>query len=448
MVRKKIREPNCQQLIDSFPDPFVVIDRNYRIVTANRRYAQHYGVDASQLVGRRCHEVSHHLDTPCSQHGEHCPLEALFRTGESTQVMHVHYDGEGNSEHVQINATPLFDEAGTLQFMGETIIPVRTRSTQSFVVGDSDSMQLVAKQAQRVAPTRTTVLLVGESGTGKECLARYIHEHSDRADGPFVVFDCAGSGSGEELERRLFGQLAADGKNLNALGVFQQANGGTLFIDELCELPKSSQMRLLRALETGEIKPLGSTDYSRVDVRVIVASVGDMRAQVESGALRKDLYYRLSAFPIQLPPLRERRKDIVPLAQYFLRQLGEPLGQETELSAELGEALLGHHYPGNVRELRNLIERALIYAAGEPLRPEHLVFDHLLFATDADRLARRPVLDEGTRRLVDRRGSGPSPEEMLQVLEECGGHRGRAAQRLGISERTLYRRLKSLRALG
>lgn len=447
-MRRKIREPNCQQLIDSFPDPFVVIDRDYTIVTANRRYAKHYGARAGDLIGRRCHEVSHHLDSPCSQHGEHCPLEELFRTGEPGQVMHVHYDGDGNAEQVQINATPLFDEQGQLQFMGETIIPVRTRSTETFVVGMSDGMQLVAKQAQRVAATRTTVLVVGESGTGKECLARYIHEQSDRSDGPFVVFDCAGSGSGEELERRLFGQLAPEGDALVAQGVFQQADGGTLFIDELCELPKSSQIRLLRALECGEIKPLGATDYSRVDVRVVVASAGDMREQVKSGALREDLYYRLSAFPIQLPPLRERRKDILPLAQHFLKELREDGGTGSALTSEMEAALLGHHYPGNVRELRNLIERALIYAADEPLRPEHLVFDHLLFAEDADRLACRPVLDESTRKLVDRRGVGPSPEEMLQVLEECNGHRGRAAQRLGISERTLYRRLKKLRAIG
>ncbi len=445
-MRKKIREPNCQQLIDSFPDPFVVIDRDYTIVTANRQYARHYGIDPEALIGRRCHEVSHHSDSPCSQHGEHCPLEELFRTGEATQVMHVHYDADGNEEQVQINATPLFDEEGRLQFMGESIIPVRTRSTESFLVGRSDSMQRVAKQAQRVAPTRTTVLLVGESGTGKECLARYIHERSDRASGPFVVFDCAASGDSEELERRLFGEVDEAGEVV-AEGVFQQADGGTLFVDEICELPLASQLKLLRALECGEIQPLGATDYRRVDVRVIIASVGDLQQRVEAGTLRKDLYYRLSAFPIQLPPLRERRQDIPLLARHFLRQY-QPEPALQKLSPEVEAALLGHHYPGNVRELRNLMERAVIYAADEPLRVEHLVFDHLLFAEDADQAATPPVLDESLRRLVDRRGSGPSAEEMLQVLEECGGHRGKAAQRLGISERTLYRRLKRLRLGG
>jgi PAS domain S-box-containing protein len=442
-VRKKIREPNCQQLIDSFPDPFVVIDRNYTIVTANRHYARHYGVTPESLIGRRCHEVSHHLDSPCSEHGEHCPLEELFRSGEAIQVMHVHYDGQGNEEQVQINATPLFDEQGQLQFMGESIIPVRTRSTEEFLVGRAEAMQLVVKQAQRVAPTRTTVLLAGESGTGKECLARYIHQRSDRAEGPFVVFDCAASGDSEELDRRLFGQLAADGEAL-AEGVFQQADGGTLFIDEICELPLASQLKLLRALECGEIQPLGATDYRRVDVRVIIASIGELQQRVEQGNLRRDLYYRLSAFPIQLPPLRERRKDIPLLARHFLRQFQADVALR-ELAPEVEAALLAHDYPGNVRELRNLIERAVIYAADEPLRVEHLVFDHLLFADDADRAQAGPALDEEVVRLLDRRGSGPSVEEMLRVLAECDGHRGRAAERLGISERTLYRHLKRLR---
>ncbi|BAN69443.1 sigma-54 interaction domain-containing protein [endosymbiont of unidentified scaly snail isolate Monju] len=443
-MHKKIREPNCQQLIDSFPDPFVVIDRNYTIVTANRHYARHYGVRPESLIGRRCHEVSHHLDSPCSEHGEHCPLEELFRSGEAIQVMHVHYDGQGNEEQVQINATPLFDEQGQLQFMGESIIPVRTRSTEEFLVGRAEAMQLVVKQAQRVAPTRTTVLLVGESGTGKECLARYIHQRSDRADGPFVVFDCAASGDSEELDRRLFGQLAADGEIL-AEGVFQQADGGTLFIDEICELPLASQLKLLRALECGEIQPLGATDYRRVDVRVIIASFGELQQRVEQGNLRRDLYYRLSAFPIQLPPLRERRKDIPLLARHFLRQF-QPDAALRELAPEVEAALLAHDYPGNVRELRNLIERAVIYAADEPLRIEHLVFDHLLFADDADReTGGKRLIDPEAARLLDRRGSGPSVEEMLRVLAECDGHRGRAAERLGISERTLYRHLKRLR---
>jgi len=153
-VRKKITGPTSQQLIDSFPDPFVIVDRDYKIVTANKRYAQHYRADPTQLAGKRCHEISHQLDRPCSEHGEYCPLEELFRTGESTQVMHVHFDAQGNEEQVQINATPLFDEQGEMQFMGESIIPIRNSGTDEFLVGQAGSMQLMVKQVQRAAPQR------------------------------------------------------------------------------------------------------------------------------------------------------------------------------------------------------------------------------------------------------------------------------------------------------
>lgn len=443
MRKKKITVPSSQQLIDSFSDPFVIIDRDYTIVTANRRYAGHYGVDPSRLVGQRCHKVSHHLDAPCSEHGEHCPLEELFRTGEAAQVMHVHFDAQGNEEHVQITATPLLDDRGRMQYMGERIVPVRYFSTGDFQVGESVSMQLMIKQVHRVAPTRTTVLLIGESGTGKECLARYIHRESPRAKRPFVVFDCAAAGGSGEIDERLFGAIDRASGELAAEGVFQQADGGTLFIDGICELPLGSQVKLLRVLECGEVQPVGGSAYRQVNVRVIVASYGGLRQRVESGELRRDLYYRLSAFPVQVPPLRDRRKDIVPLAAHFLEKF-QPDEALREISPAFREALLAHDYQGNVRELRNLIERAVIYAAGEPLTPEHLVFDHQLMHDDAD-LAGFPALDEEAMQLLARRGAGPGGAEVLRVLKACGGHRKSAAERLGISERTLYRYLRRLR---
>ena len=444
-MRKKITAPTSQQLIDSFPDPFVIIDRNYTIVTANRHYARNYGVEQSELVGRRCHEVSHKLDRPCSQHGEHCPLEELFRNGEAIQVMHVHFDAEGNEEHVQINATPLRDEQGEIQFMGESIIPVRSLSTEEFLAGESHNMQLVVKQVQRVAPTKTTVLLIGESGTGKECLARYLHQLSSRSSRPFVVFDCAASGGSDEIDHKLFGAVDPSSGELIVEGVFQQADGGSLFIDEISELPPKSQLKLLRVLECGEIQPVGGTDYRKVDVRVVIATDDDLRQRVEAGKLRKDLYYRLSAFPLHIPPLRERRKDIVALAEHFLTKF-QPDASLREISRPFEEALLAHDYPGNVRELRNLMERAVIYSAGEPLRSDHLVFDHQLFADDADaRESWREMDEAAVQQLLVRRGSGLSISEVLQVLKAHGGHRGRAAEQLGISERTLYRYLKRLR---
>ncbi len=441
-MKDKSTDPSSQQLIDSFPDPFVIIDADYTIVTANQAYARHYGVDVADLRGRHCHKVSHKLDSPCSRHGEHCPLEELFRTREAAQVIHVHSGPDGQEERVQIVATPLLDERGEVAFMGESIIPLRALSTDDFRVGQSECMQLMIKQLLRVAPTRTTLLLVGESGTGKEHLARYVHQHSKRAERPFVVFDCALEGRGGDIDRRLFGAVASEAHAAEE-GLFQQAEGGTLFIDEICELPSDSQLRLLRVLESGEIQPLGAVGYQLVDVRVIVATHHDLQKAVAEGRLLKSLYYRLSAFPVKLPRLRDRRQDIPDLAAHFMAQY-QPDPALRELSPKVLEVLMTHDYPGNVRELRNLIERAVIYAADEPLRPEHLVFDDQLVALDADAPEALPV-DESTRRLVARRGGGPGDIEILQVLKACGGHRGEAARRLGISERTLYRHLKRLR---
>lgn len=443
-MHKKIPGPSSQQLIDSFPDPFVVIDRDYRIVTANQRYAQHYGVGREALAGRHCYEVSHRIDRPCSEHGEHCPLDELFRSGEALQVMHVHRDAQGNEEHVQVNATPLFDEQGQPQFMGESIVPIRNTLGGDFVVGESESMQLLVQQVERVAQTRTTVLLVGESGTGKECLSHFIHSQSSRAEQPFVIFDCAASGDAGDIDQRLFGAVDPASGELLTEGVFQQADGGTLFIDEISELPPGSQLKLLRVLECGEVQPVGEQGYRSVDVRLLIASHADLPERVEAGGLRKDLYYRLSAFPVQVPPLRERRRDIVSLARHFL-QTFQPEERLRVISPSFREAMLSHDYPGNVRELRNLVERAVIYAAGDPLQPEHLVFDHQLFAKDADLLEQPVFRDLETRRLLARRSGGPSDAEILDVLREHKGHRRRAAGELGISERTLYRHLKRLR---
>lgn len=454
--KKAPKQPSCEQLINSYPDPYVVIDRDYKIVMANRQYAAHYGSRPEDIQGKHCFEVSHKTDKPCSEHGEHCPLEELFRTGEPTQVLHVHYDCEGCEEHVQINATPLFDQAGQLQFMGETIVPLKSPATDSPLIGSSNSMQMLLQQVQRVAPTRTMILLLGESGTGKECIAQYIHSHSGREDKPLVVVDCAALPSAE-VERELFGLEGNAGEaGTPVLGVFEQAHGGTLLLDEIGELPLSAQTRLLRVLETGQLKRIGGNSYRNVDVRVLVASNSDLNAMVKQGRFRKDLYYRLTAFPVHIPTLRERGGDLIQLAEHFLQQ-SDMESSELTLSEEVKVALLRHNYPGNVRELRNLIERALVYAAGDPLRPEHLVFDYQLFASDADTVVPNylqedePVvesIDPVSERhaLINRRSKKPSDEEVLRVLKECGGHRSEAAQKLGVSERTLYRHLQRLRA--
>lgn len=431
-------KPGCDQIIDILPNPFVIIDRDYRIVAANRHYCQHYGLSSGEVVGRLCHEVSHHSKEPCSQHGEHCPLDEVFASGNPTEVLHIHCDHHGGEEHVQLQCAPIKDEGGQVLYMGEYINPVHHPDiSQGQLIGHSPAFLRMVSLLQRVAPTQSTVLLQGESGVGKECVAEYIHRYSVRSDKPYVVIDCTSLGA-NLIESELFGHErgAFTGATSRKPGLFEAADGGTLFIDEVGELPLELQTKLLRALESGMIRRIGGTEYQSVDVRVIAATNRDLSRMVEEGRFRSDLYYRLNAFPVRVPPLRERKDDIPRLAENFLaRQEGGD--RHIPISPEVIERLLGHDYPGNVRELRNIIERAAVLAFDDVLRPEHLVIED----TGETVMDRRKV----KAGLLDRRHGRLNEEEVIQALERHDGHRSRAARELGVSERTLYRYLQRLR---
>ncbi len=439
-----VGKPSCEQIINILPEPFVVIDRQFRIMAANGQYLRHYGLNRSdEVVGRFCYEVSHHSEVPCSQNGEHCPLETVFRTGQTTQVMHLHFDKEGREEHVQIQATPLFGEEGEVIYAGEYVYPVSQRESDTLLIGRSRPLLRMASLLQRVAPTQTTVLLLGESGVGKECAAQYVHRFSNRAQLPFVIVDCGTLGE-SLIESELFGHEkgAFTGAIGRKKGLFEAAHGGTLFIDELAELPLPLQTKLLRVLETGTIRRLGGTQYIKVDVRVIAATNRDLQRMVEEGRFREDLYYRLSAFPVGIPPLRERPDDIPALAEHFLGQL-EDGDRLLPLAPEVIEVLLTYDYPGNVRELRNIIERAAILAYGE----SHLSADHIVVEGPRSRGLGSCSSRAGGGTLVDRRHGRLTEQEVMAALVACNGHRGEAARRLGVSERTLYRYVSRLRSL-
>jgi two-component system response regulator AtoC len=433
-------KPTCEQIIDILPGPFVVIDRNYQILSANRAYLKRYGLTLDEVVGRRCHEVSHHSSVPCSQHGEQCPLETVLATREPAQAMHVHFDKRGQEEYVQLQAAPILSEDGEVLYMGEYVQVVnQSEDDDDILVGRSKSLLRLRSLLQRVAPTATTVLLLGESGVGKEKVSEYIHHHSDRSKGRFVVVDCGMLGE-NLIESELFGHErgAFTGAANRKKGLFEAADGGTLFIDEICELPLPLQTKLLRVLESGTIRRLGGTEYIKVDVRIIAATNRDIKAMVAKGEFRQDLYYRLSAFPINVPSLRERKDDIAALAEHFLIRLPDG-DRHVPLSPEVIETLLNYDYPGNVRELRNIIERATILACDEILRPEHVVLDDSEPSPD-------PVqaMLEVSSGLISRRGR-LTDEAVLAALKECGGHRAQAANRLGVSERTVYRYMQRLR---
>jgi transcriptional regulator with GAF, ATPase, and Fis domain len=317
-------------------------------------------------------------------------------------------------------------------------------------IGRSDVMENVFRLVERVAPARSTVLITGESGTGKELVAKAIHEASPRADAPFVVVNCSNIPS-ELLESELFGHTrgAFTGAVAAKKGLFEVADTGSIFLDEIGDLRPETQVRLLRVIQEREFTPLGDTSPVKVDVRIIAATNVDLKEAVKNGTFREDLYYRLSVVPIELPPLRNRREDILPLAQHFIRKYAEENSREISenLSGEVLSLLENYYYPGNVRELENIIERAVVIAQGteltvECLRPE--VRDPNL-ATEMIRSTEGKSADIDISRGVNFYDEVKRFEIDLirRALDQTGGHQSRAARLLGLNATTLNSKIKT-----
>jgi DNA-binding NtrC family response regulator len=301
------------------------------------------------------------------------------------------------------------------------------------LVGQSRGMEAVRKLIAKVAPTQSTVLVRGETGTGKELVARALHDQSVRAEQPFVAINC-GALPENLIESELFGHRkgAFTGAEEHRVGLFEVANGGTLFLDEIGELPKSLQAKLLRVLESGEIRRVGDNSPTMVDVRIVCATHRDVEEMVDAGEFREDLMFRINTFEIRLPSLRERSEDIPDLARALLLRNWPQLRPADECFTEETMALLqGHCWPGNVRELANVIEHAAILAEAPPIRPEHLPsrFDSRRLRTTLTRFAPAMTLRELEMQAIH------------QSLERQQGNKSRAAEELGISLKTLYNKL-------
>ena len=317
-------------------------------------------------------------------------------------------------------------------------------------IGRSEIMENVFRLVERVAPARSTVLITGESGTGKELVAKAIHESSPRADAPFVVVNCSNIPS-ELLESELFGHTrgAFTGAVAAKKGLFEVADTGSIFLDEIGDLRPETQVRLLRVIQEREFTPLGDTVPVKVDVRIIAATNVDLKEAVKNGTFREDLYYRLSVVPVELPPLRNRREDILPLAQHFIRKYAIENGREISenISADILSLLENYYYPGNVRELENIIERAVVIAPGneltvECLRPE--VRDPNL-ATEMIRATEGTSADIDISRGVNFYDEVKKFEIDLirRALDQTGGHQSRAARLLGLNATTLNSKIKT-----
>ncbi len=301
------------------------------------------------------------------------------------------------------------------------------------IVGFSPLWREIMASVETVAPSRATVLLLGESGTGKEVVARAIHELSGRRDKPFVKINC-GALPEQLLESELFGY--EKGAFTNAIkqkrGRFELANGGTIFLDEIADMPTHLQVKLLTVLQDGEFQRLGSEETLKTDVRVIAATNKDIDEEIAEGRFREDLYYRLNVIRLELPPLRQRRDDIIPLAQHFIEKFSRLNAKNVRgLSPEVARLLEGHSWRGNVRELENVIERAVVLCNHEQIQKEHL--PNYITGTD-------------TSRIVSFRIGTPLEEVedvmIARTLEMTGGNKEETARILGIGVATLYRRLK------
>ena len=300
------------------------------------------------------------------------------------------------------------------------------------LIGNTPAMRKVRLLIEKVAPTNSTVLILGETGTGKELVARSLHDQSSRADRPFVAVNC-GALPETLIESELFGHKkgAFTGADEHRVGLFEVAHGGTIFLDEIGELPKAMQAKLLRVLESGEIRKVGENKSTTVDVRVICATHRDLPSMVAEEEFREDLMYRINTFEIHLPALRERIEDVPELAKYLLSR--HRRGAEAEFGTDAIEALCGHVWPGNVRELANVIEHATILCDSGPIRHEHLP-KHF----DSRQL-------QGAAR--QRRGAISLRELEMEAihdaLERHDGNKPQAAEQLGISLKTLYNKLNS-----
>ncbi|HHJ36094.1 MAG TPA: PAS domain-containing protein [Gammaproteobacteria bacterium] len=439
---------NLQSIIDASDNGFVVIDKNYNVVAANKAYCNAYGINSSDITGQKCHQVSHHSDVPCHLNGEDCPHKKVFETKAPHQVLHIHYDLNNEEEHVRIKGSPIYGTDGEL-FLGEAVFPIAKSDDMGCdkqrMLGTSPSFLACIEEMAGAASSNVPILLNGESGVGKELAAKFIHNKSERKAQPFISIDCASISEGI-FESELFGHErgAFTGCVGRRHGLIESAEGGTLFLDEIGEVPLNLQGRLLRALETGYYRRLGGREDLHADVRVICATQNNLRQMVEQGTFRADLYYRIAGISITIPPLRERRSDIAPLVKAMLEKIKTGSGTTGRITGEAMEVMQNYDYPGNIRELQNILQKAVAVST------TGLITDECLQLNNFANIYVNPLADRRSQ-ARDSKTHGPSTNRSLtdveathieSLLHQHDGHRARVAEELHISERTLYRKLK------
>ncbi|RLA24644.1 MAG: Fis family transcriptional regulator [Gammaproteobacteria bacterium] len=432
---KKKQIFNLESLLETHNHPFKVIDAALNVVAVNRAWEIYFGTDRNDCIGQPC----------CADNGNNvCRHKKLFQSLEPYAGVYPHELPGDEQANLRVRGYPLLDSDGAL-YIGESVIPTASNtnhSKQPRMLGKSSAFNLLETTLKKAARVETPVLLLGETGTGKELAAAFVHQHSNRAEGKFVVVDC--TSLGEDLfESELFGH--EKGSFTGAVGakkgLFQLAHQGTLFLDEVGELPLSQQPKLLRALESGQFRRVGGTTIHHSDVRVVCATHRNLAEMVSRGDFREDLYYRLSVFPVQIQPLRDRRKDIPLLCDHLLKQIGEVNDCQYTLTKQALIKLLQHSWPGNIRELRNIMQLAAALCDNQIIDESNIQIQPAI-----PKMA--PPPDQPG--VVTKTGSdiNLNPLERIEadfineLMEKLGGSRKAIAKEMNVSERTLYRKLK------
>ena len=420
-------------LLNSRTEPSVILDRNYVIVAANAAYENLHGFKVDYKS--HCFEISHHYKRPCDQEGENCPLKSCLESNSAQRSLHIHQTKLG-AEHVDVHLAPIHDDSGEIKYFIESTKPVKCASTHpkaSGLVGSSIAFNTVIEMVQRVACSDVSVLLQGESGTGKELIAEAIHHTSARSKGPFVAVDC--SGLTESLfESELFGHEkgAFTGANSRKIGLAEAANGGTLFLDETGDISPPLQTKLLRLIETGTFRRVGGLETIKTNFRLISASHRNLSVMVENKEFRNDLYYRISAFPLHIPSLKERIEDIPLLVDSMFKRFYPELNMS--ISEEAIQCLQQYNFPGNIRELSNIIQRATLMVDDDEVELKHLP-DECKNILNNDR--NKTCFSE----LISLK---ELEKRYIEWAANRVGNKVKLAEKLGISERTLYRKLELL----
>jgi len=442
-------------LVNSHDKPFVVIDENYRILAVNEAYEQRYQRSSSDSVGRMCYQVSHGKDRPCSLEGEDCPHEQIFKNGEPKVCTHIHCDANHRMHQVKVSAFPLY-AANNKLLLGECIEDIASMSDSitggERMVGESSAFMACIEQLNFAASSDAPVLLQGETGAGKELAAEFIHQHSSRSKKPFLVIDSTVF-TDNLFESEMFGHAngAYTGSVGDKPGLFELANTGTIFLDEVGDLPASQQAKLLRVLENGEYRRVGGKKIRKTDVRIICATNRHMWESVSAGEFREDLYYRIACLNIRLPSLRERIEDVPVLAKTLLEGINRSTRCNYYLMPDTDEQLKKYSYPGNIRELRNILFIAATRSHEGRIDAALIenVFNNLPHCVDshvAEHLVTKKTLP------IKKVGAGGEQitlkdleaQHISELLEKYNGNRKKVAQALSISERTIYRKLKDL----